>query len=536
MNGRIFLNTIFLLSLTTITQAQLRFQKTIGGPVLDWANSIAQTPDSGYIILGSTKNFGAGQEDLYLIKINELGDTMWTRTFGGNLNDEEGGFVKLTNDGGYILSGTALSFGAGSGDLYLVKTDSNGNMEWSKTYGGVNMDFCTGVNECTDDGYIITGYTSSFGAGGADAYLVRTDAVGAVQWTKTLGIGGADRGYSALQTLDGGYIVTGSIGNEILLSKLDNMGNLTWTKSYGGALHDIGYCVIQTIDSGYCIAGSTSSFGAGDTNIILLNTDANGNILWTTTYGGAFTEECLSVFQNADGGYILTGYTNSLGSGYDLLIIRTDVWGQQIWSGTIGGFSNARDEGRSTIETFDGGYIVVGYTQSFGAGGGTDIFVVKTDSTGLSGCNHVTLLLNTQVVAPIVNTLTITPQSGGIENLALTDQNAGGGVGHYACSTIGINETEVGNTQVMLQPNPFSSYTIITINTEKNVDRIFFTLCDMQGRTVKNFAVNVAGNAITFTLNRESLAPGMYFYNIVAFSAVDSSKGGEIEKGKLIIE
>lgn len=195
-------------------------------------------------------------------------DILWTRTYGGGSSDL-GYFVQQTFDGGYIIAGCTESFGAGSSDAYLVKTDRNGNEVLSKTYGGANHDECHSARETSDGGYIIVGYTESFGAGGSDVYLIKTDMNGDTLWTKTYGGTRSEAGYSVQQTSDGGYIITGytgsfALGNsDVYVIKTDAHGDTMWTKTYGGSGDDCGYSIQQTSDGGYVIGGSMYSAGGG---------------------------------------------------------------------------------------------------------------------------------------------------------------------------------------------------------------------------------------------------------------------------------
>ena len=255
--------------------------KTFGGTSSDEGHSVKQTTDSGYIITGST-GYGIGS-DVYLIKTNENGDSLWTKTFGGT-DIEQGSSVQQTTDGGYIITGSTSSFGNGSSDVYLIKTDDGGNEEWTKTFGGTNSDQGLSVQQTTDGGYIITGYTYFLGSGICDLFLIKTDENGVEQWTKTFGGTGNDRGSSVQQSKDGGYIITGgtnSLGNgddDVYLIKTDESGNELWTKIFGGTGYDEGISVQQTTDGGYIITGNTDSFGNGGTDVYLIKTDENGDV------------------------------------------------------------------------------------------------------------------------------------------------------------------------------------------------------------------------------------------------------------------
>ncbi len=364
---------------------QITWTKTYGGSDDDWGCSVQQTQDGGYIIAGGTWSFGAGGYDVYLIKTDANGNVEWTKTYGGSSYDC-GFSVQQTKDGGFIIAGYTCSFGAGYADVYLIKTDAYGNVEWTKTYGGSDYDFGYSVQQTQDGGYIIAGKTCSFGAGGYDVYLIKTDANGNVEWTKTYGGGSDDCGFSAQQAQDGGFIIAGGTwsfgagGYDVYLIKTDANGNVEWTKTYGGSSYDCGFSVQQTKDGGFIIAGYTCSFGAGYADVYLIKTDAYGNVEWTKTYGGSSYDYGKSVQQTQDGGFIIAGYTCSFGAGgADVYLIKTDANGNVEWTKTYGG--SDEDYGFSVQQTQDDGYIIAGRTYSFGAGG-EDVYLIKTDANG----------------------------------------------------------------------------------------------------------------------------------------------------------
>ncbi len=355
--------------------------RTYGGSGDDIGNSVQQTSDDGYIIAGGTYSFGAGDSDVYLTKIDIAGDELWSQTFGGEGYDL-GTSVQQTTDGGYIIAGCTFSYGAGNRDVYLIKTDANGNESWSQTFGGSANDWGYNVQQTNDGGYIIAGSTQSIGAGGYDVYLIKTDESGNEQWNETFGESGNDEGYSVQQTTDGGYIIAGLIhpnGTSIYvyLIKTDSIGNESWSRTFGGDDNDFGKSVQQTSDDGYIIVGLTDSFGAGSRDVYLIKTDSNGNDSWTQTYGGSGYDRSMNGQLTTDGGCIISGWTESFGvGGYDVYLIKTDSNGNESWSVTFGG--NDHDYGYSVQQTSDSGYIVAGYTQSYGAGG-SDVYLIRLE-------------------------------------------------------------------------------------------------------------------------------------------------------------
>jgi hypothetical protein len=263
----------------------VEWEKTYGGPDYDSACSVVQTGDGGYAIIGSTNSFGAGGYDFWLVKTDSYGNMQWNRTYGGAGWDQTGSMIQ-TSDGGYAIVGWTDSYGAGLADFWFVKTDSNGNMLWSQTYGGTNEDRGASIVQTADGGYALVGFTNSFGAGSLDFWLV----------------------------------------------KIDSNGNMHWNKTYGGVGMDLAFSIVQAFDRGYTITGWTDSFGAGGADFWLVKTDSNGSIVWNQTYGGANSDVASSVIQTAEGGYAVTGWTDSFGAGgSDFWLIKLAGEGYQGW-------------------------------------------------------------------------------------------------------------------------------------------------------------------------------------------------------------
>jgi hypothetical protein len=355
--------------------------KTYGGVSFDEGKEVRQTSDNGYIIAGHTYSFGPAQANVYLVKTNQNGNEVWSKAYGGASHDR-GFSVCKTSDGGYIVTGFTYSFG-GQSNVYLIKTNTSGDTSWTKTYGGLQQDEGHSVIQTNDGGYAIAGHTYSYGAGQSDIYFIKTNASGDTSWTKTYGGSLAEYSHLVKQTPDGGYIIVGSTksygsGNtDVYIIKTDSNGNLDWSKTYGGGADDEGYSIYRCTDTGFIITGYTYSFGGGQSNVYLIKTNASGDTSWTKTFGGVQQDEGRSVIQTNDGGYAITGFTYSYGSGQsNVYLIKADQNGNELWSSTYGG-TNA-DEGNSVIQTNDNGYAILGYTYSYGTGQ-SDAYLIKTE-------------------------------------------------------------------------------------------------------------------------------------------------------------
>lgn len=373
--------------LAPLSPPAMQWNKTYGGTLDDCAYSVQQTSDGGYIVVGQTQSFGV-DGDWWIVKTDASGDILWTKTHGGNGYDVSH-YVQQTTDGGYIVAG-AVSTGVGatwpSTSFGLAKIDENGFTEWSKTYGAPDAyDFRDAycAQQTSDGGYVLAGRTTIGGAGGYDFWLVKTDTAGNMQWNKTYGQSGDEVANFVRQTTDGGYILAGyttslGAGMDLFLVKTDENGTTMWQKVYGGSYTDVGESIMQTVDGGYIITGYTSSYGVGGYDLWLVKTDGSGNRQWHKTYGGAGGDGGYSLQLTPDGGYLLAGYTNSFGAGsHDFWLLKTDASGNEQWNNIYGGTSV--ECAFSVQLTTDGGCIVAGFTNSYGAGL-QDFWLVKLAS------------------------------------------------------------------------------------------------------------------------------------------------------------
>ena len=365
---------------------RIMWEKTYATNYTSVGNSVRQTPDGGYIVSGTQWHRGGLQSDILLVKTDDAGNVAWTRRFAVGEVDR-GLSVELTTDGGYIIAGSTWGWGKGKSDVCFVRSDADGHEVWSKTFGGKDREQSYSVKQTSDGGYIIAGETASFGTGNYDIYLIKTDIDGELLWSKTFGGYNRDCAYSVQQTIAGGYIIAGETdsfgsGNyDVYLIKTDAKGNEIWSSIYGSKYKDYGRSVVQTIDGGFLVAGSTWRSGSGYSDIFLLKTDGNGKELWTKSFGGKYNDNGYAVQLTTDGGYIIAGNTRRFRktANCDVYLVKTDGNGNLVWEQTFGG--EGFDSGYSVQQTRAGGYIVSGETNSFGLKS-SSVYLVKTDANG----------------------------------------------------------------------------------------------------------------------------------------------------------
>jgi hypothetical protein len=358
--------------------------RTFGGDLIDDGYSLIQTTDGGYVITGFT---GMVPQDLvYLLKTDRWGRLMWEKYFDvGNGQYNYGRCVAQTIDGGLIVTGSTQSVGAETDDVVLLKTDRQGNLLWSRSFGGGNYEIGNGITPAAGGGYFIAGATSSFGAGGLDAYLIKTDDTGGVVWQKTFGGISDDYAFTVVATGDGGCVTAGwtaSSGNgygDVFVVRTDAGGAKVWEKTFGGDAKDIGYALAATPDGGFLVVGSTYSFGAGMSDVFLLRLNASGDLAWQRTYGGMDDDDGYALTVLPDGSCTVAGSTTSSGAGgSDLYLLKVGPTGNLIWQRNIGGPGN--EIGRSVIFSSDDYYVAAGMacTDIYLC----DLYLVKVNNEG----------------------------------------------------------------------------------------------------------------------------------------------------------
>lgn len=391
-------NSFIILLLLTCLEAlpQIEFQRTYGGMNKENSYQIIETPDKSAFSLGSTESFGSGKSDIYLIKIDSIGNLIWGKAYGGVHNDF-GHFVDKTKDGNLIILGHSLSYSQEYPDICLIKVNYNGEVLWSKSYGLDKSDYSTVVKATSDGGYIILGETINFigNEKNSDILIIRTDDKGEVLWSKIYGGKNTDYAYTLEETTDGGFIVGGETNSygagewDFYLLKLKGDGSVDWSKTFGEKLTDYGRAAIQSQDGGYIIAGNTFNFNTKDLDIFIAKLNSKGEVEWSRTYGGEATDYILNMAL-VKNGFVATGYTNSFNlSAEDAFIIHFNNAGIALWAKAFG--SKFNDYGVAIAPTSNDGLIITGSTRSFGTVG-EDIFIVKTLlNKNSKECNTTTL-------------------------------------------------------------------------------------------------------------------------------------------------
>ncbi len=479
----------------------IQWQKAFGGSNHEYSKQIEQTNDGGLIIAGTSESndynvvFNHGSKDYWVVKTNANGSYNWMKTYGGSGDDDLTSMSK-THDGGYILCGTSdsndgnKSVSFGNKDIWIVKINSLGNIQWQKSFGGSLNDFGYSIQQTSDHGYIIGGVSTSTNGqvtnnhGGMDSWLVKTDSIGNIAWQKTYGGSVIDITNSVKQTADGGYIIggyTGSSNGDVTFNhgtldywvlKTNSTGNIIWQKSFGGSVSDMLKTVSQTSDHGYIIGGVSKStdgdlsFNYGDYDYYIVKLDSNSNIEWQRSYGGTNWDTFYEIKQTSDNGYIMVGSTSSNDGNLptthtynDLWVVKLDIAGIIDWQKSIAG--NVYAPSGSIIPTNDGGYAICGNTASYddtvvSINGSADYWIIK--------------------LAPL--------------------------------SATSVQENQLTNIVLSIYPNPTND--IIHINTSTSLTNESYSIVNTLGQTILNGKIENESS----TIDVQTLQAGIYFLQL----------------------
>jgi hypothetical protein len=342
--------------------------RTYGGDGWDNGSSVAEIRKGGYILTGATTPQPFEQWDLLVIRTDIYGDEMWARSYGGEGYDV-GTSIIQNYDEDFVIAGVTSSYGQGYRNIYLIKIDENGDTIWTRTYSPGYNNWVFDLKQTLDSGYVMAGHTVSGDGYGAQALILKINPQGELLWSKTYGRTNEDKANSVCEVPGEGFVLTGYTifpGQfcDLWLLKTDYSGDTLWTRTYGGDYSDIGEYVDRTFDGGFIMTGRTWSTGHGSYDVYLVKTDSDGSLEWYRVFGGNGEDGGSVVRQTTDGEYFIGGYTSSFGEGsVDFYFLKTDAYGSLQWSKTVGGPSS--DWGQRGLQTSDGGYILVGDRWSF---------------------------------------------------------------------------------------------------------------------------------------------------------------------------
>ncbi|UCE66770.1 MAG: T9SS type A sorting domain-containing protein [Candidatus Zixiibacteriota bacterium] len=468
----LFMGILCICAIASAQAPDTLWSRLYGGPGNDYGYWLDETSDGGFIVVGSYF-WEVGNTDFYLVKTDEDGDTLWTNIFGGYFYDVCR-WVYQTPDDGYFVAGLTSAENNTEKDIYIFKTDSLGNVLWNKIYGGDQEDGVVTGQRTADGGYILVGYTASFGLGYMDVWLLRLDAVGDTLWTKTYGGENYDSGRSVIQTPDGGYLVLCNINYEfndtgLTLIKTDDAGDILWTRRYCQN-YATGVSIISTRDDCYLILTNTLAFG-DEFDIQLLKIDENGDSLWTRVIGDVDIDMGNSIQQMDDGGYVICGITGPYFD-QDIYVVKTDASGDMLWSSTFNGTSYGNDMGTCARPTPDGGLILTGSLST----------------------------------------------SDSMQEVCLI---------RFESEQVGVESDDLQVPLISFSsnyPNPFNTSTIIHFEVAKMSD-VSLTIYDILGREVTT-VLNETKQPGTYDIKFDApgLSSGVYFYRLQAGDMVETKR------------
>ena len=362
------------------------FSNTYNDASFDYGRYLIQTNDDGYLVAGNTSLLGDNYSNVLMLKVDHTGEQVWRKDYTYSSNDRVNTVIEL-EDGSLVMAGFSTSNTNSSKDLLIMRTDSEGNIEWQSLYGDTRDEIANSISSASDGGFIIAGEITNENTGNSSCYLLKVNNNGEFEWDRSFGGSLNDQGFFLISANDGGFVITGvtrsqnDSSGDLWLIKVNNTGEILWEKTFGGENFESGRSLQQTSDEGYIIVGQTESFGNGNSDAYLLKTDSQGNEIWSRTYGGSGTDQGRYVVETLDQGYIISGYTDSYGSmgGFNFWLIKTDSNGDLEWQEYYGGSGD--DRAFCGMQASDGGYAIVGQSNT-GGSTGVDILLVKTDDIG----------------------------------------------------------------------------------------------------------------------------------------------------------
>ncbi|HTB32569.1 MAG TPA: T9SS type A sorting domain-containing protein [Bacteroidia bacterium] len=519
---------ILISSFFAVSNAQQihRAEFSIGGTGENGGNALVRCHDGGYAVTGFTTAYGSGGADVYVLKLDSMFHLLWTKTIGG-IGDEAGFSMVQTKDHGFAITGVSYSFGdIVNGDVYVIKLDSNGVIQWTKTVGGAYEDVGNCIIQSKDGGYAIAGYTASYGSGNYNMYVIKLDSAGNLKWTKVIGGILSEKGYSIIQSREGDYVITGNSESygagsvNIYLVKLDSAGTLKWTKTIGGTNSDAAYSIIQTHEGGYAITGYTESYGIGIQDVYVLKVDTGGNLQWTKTIADSTGKDAgYAIIQTKDNGFCIAAITDY----YDLgnatgYLIKLDSAGNLKWTKIVGG--NRILEFNSIVQSNDGGYIALG--------SGTVFYIEKLDSSG-NTCDTTSGVKYENSGGIITTRDSGRIASGGSITSSDSGRVSSGGTISTICGATGISNIPFVSSAIKLYPKPCTNTLTINLDSPSILSEI--QILDITGRVLFTDPVRTVQpgghcplSTDHYSIDVSSLSSGMYFIRINTGSGIEVQK------------
>lgn len=453
---------LFISLLSVCVKAQT-FKKVIHNVTRQYYE-VVSTHNDELAIISTTQSFGAGAEDIFFNLNDTMGNLLMTKTYGGNATDL-GYSIQSTNDNGFILGGVTTSFGSGSSDFYMIKTDAFGDTIWTKTYGGIYQEECKKALQTKDNGFVAVGNTLSYGAGGYDCYVVKTDPQGSVEWTRTIGGSYSDYANDAVYTVAGELILVGetnsftSAGSSMYAIKISGLGDTIWTKIFDYNYLDRAMSICETYDKGYAILGTSLETTSGIIYSVVLKLDANGNLVWSYFYEYNQLNEPSKITEAPDSSLTISGTTTINSSNQrNTFLARIDSIGNPIWS-TMYDYNSAFEEAFSHTLINQNIYVVGRYQPAIPTP--WRLLLLKADQNGNhTTCGHTTISANRTLRIPTISSGGSLGSGGNGKNTSTLVSNPSP-TNSYLCNT--FTEINANDVSMSLYPNP--SKGILTIGS-----------------------------------------------------------------------
>jgi hypothetical protein len=462
---------------------------------------------SGYFMTGITNSFGSGSSDAFVIKADSSGNTLWSKTYG-DANEQTGWSVAAADDGGCLVLGETQSPDTTGRDIFLLKLDADGAIQWSKVYRGYKGEYAGKLLK-TVDGYFVTGYTWSFGTAN-DCLLMKVDNSGNVIWAKHYDGSNFESCFGASLTSDGAIVMVGSrvvISNDkTLIIKTDTAGNLLWSKEYGGIGVDQANSIVETVDGGYVFAGSTNSFGSGALDAYIVKIANDGSHVWTRS-PATMSWDAFYDIVNDGTGFVLTGegYTG------DFYVLHINESGYMDWERL---FDNGGWERSFCLHpsTTNDGFITAGFSDMAGA---RDIHLVKFATDGFTCETELTSQTTISTQASTVTDVVVTTGTANLQVSPITFSEASAPfMKNEICTNEGQTGTGLKNVvdlSLHVYPNPAETFISIEAAGDKNlVAKIY----NSNGALVYERAVGGNGERSAKTIDLTGFSKGIYHLKI----------------------